>query len=251
MEQEIVWVLKRLILPPGSLVLLGLLGLLLSKRIIGRLLLLLTLSGLYLLATPTISQRLMANLEIIAPLTEQQLKVTQAQAIVVLGAGRRFAAPEYLGQDTVNQKLLERLRYAAWLSKRSGLPVIPSGGSPQRSGTTEAQLAQSLLINEFGVKVAAIEASSLNTKDHGHLLPPLLNQLNIQHIIVVTHAWHMLRTLDVFEEAGISATAAPMGFEHTNTQEGHYAWLPNAGALEISALALHEYLGRWWYRLRR
>lgn len=52
MEQEIVWVLKRIILPPGGLVVLGFLGLLLSKRLVGRLLLLLTLSGLYLLSTP-------------------------------------------------------------------------------------------------------------------------------------------------------------------------------------------------------
>lgn len=193
----------------------------------------------------------MANLEIIAPITDQQLKSSKAQAIVVLGAGRRFAAPEYQNQDTVNQRLLERLRYAAWLSKRSGLPVIPSGGSPQRSGTTEAQLSQSLLINEFGVRVAAIEAASRNTKDHGRFLPPILEAQNIQHVIVVTHAWHMLRTLDVFEQAGISATAAPMGFEHSNTQHGYYAWLPSSGALEISELALHENLGRWWYQLRR
>ena len=46
-----------------------------------------------------------------------------AEAIVVLGAGRRKHAPEF-GGDTVNRLALERLRYAARLARETGLPVL-------------------------------------------------------------------------------------------------------------------------------
>lgn len=250
MEQEIIWILKSLLLPPGGLLLLGLIGLFLSGRLLGRLLLLVTLSSLYLLSTPFISHQLMAGLETIGALTEAQLSSPPAQAIVVLGGGRHTAAPEYLNRDTLSRWSLERIRYAAWLAKKSGLPVIPSGGNPLSDGPPEAQLARQILQQEFGVKVIASEELSRTTAEHAVLLQPILERLEIRRVILVTHAWHMLRALDVFSRAGIDTLAAPMGFEHTQTRGDIHDWLPSSQGLVSSQLALHEYLGRIWYRIR-
>jgi len=250
MNQEIVWALKTLILPPGILVLLGLLGLILARRLIGKLLLLTTLAGLYLLSTPYFSGQLMASLETIAALTEDQIRNSDAEAIVVLGAGRQEAAPEYGDQDTVNALFLERLRYAAWLSHKSGLPVIPSGGAPLSTGPSEAAIAQVLLEQEFGAKVLTLEEQSRTTREQARALKPLLNRRGIRKIMLVTHAWHMLRALDVFEAAGIRVQPAPTGFAHGPTNRpAYYRWLPSAKAFMNSYFALHEQLGRWWYRL--
>ncbi|WP_260292128.1 YdcF family protein [Sedimenticola hydrogenitrophicus] len=250
MSQEIVWTLKDLILPPGVLVLLGLIGLLMVRRLLGKLLLLCSVTALYLLSTPFFSSELMAGLESLPALTEAQIDSSDAQAIVVLGAGRRDAAAEFGKRDTVNTLHLERLRYAAWLSRKSGLPLITSGGKPRSRGPSEADLARDVLEQEFGVRVLAIEGESRTTREQAYALKPLLEQRGIRKIMLVTHAWHMLRALDVFEAAGIAVQPAPTGFAHIpGTQPSYHDWLPNAGALLDSYYALHEQLGRWWYRL--
>lgn len=250
MDQEIVWALKTLVLPPGILVVLGLLGLLLAGRLIGKLLLFTSVAALYLLSTPYIAGQLMASLETITPLTAAQISSSDAQAIVVLGAGRREAAAEYGGQDTANDLFLERLRYAAWLSRKSGLPLITSGGSPHSVGPSEAAIGRAILEQEFGVKVMLTEDRSRITREQALLLKPLLEQHDIHKILLVTHAWHMLRALDVFEAAGIQVQPAPTGFAHgPDGQTSFHDWLPTARAFRHSYFALHEQLGRVWYRL--
>ncbi len=250
MLQEIVWTLKTLILPPGIIILLGLLGLLLMRRIIGKLLLVISIGALYLLSTPFIAGQLMGGLEVIPALTQAQIENSDAQAIVVLGAGRREAAAEYNHQDTVNELLLERLRYAAWLSRKSGLPLITSGGSPRSEGPSEAFLAQQVLEQEFRVEVIGREEQSRTTREQAFLLSDLLEQEGIRKIMLVTHAWHMLRSLEVFTAAGIQVQAAPTGFAHGKQDDTTALdWLPSPRALRDSHHALHEQLGRLWYRL--
>ncbi|WP_273440042.1 YdcF family protein [Sedimenticola selenatireducens] len=249
MNQEIVWALKPLVLPPGILIILGLLGLVLARRLIGKLLLLATLAGFYLLSTPYFSGQLMTGLETVAALTEDQIRSSSADAIVVLGAGRHESAPEFGDQDTVNALFLERLRYAAWLSHKSGLPLIPSGGTPRSNGPSEAAIARVLLEQEFGAKVLAVEEQSRTTREQARALKPLLSRRGIRKIMLVTHAWHMLRALDVFEAVGIEVQPAPTGFAHGPADRASFHdWLPNAKAFLNSYFALHEHLGRWWYR---
>jgi uncharacterized SAM-binding protein YcdF (DUF218 family) len=250
MNQEIVWALKTLILPPGILVILGLLGFMLARRFIGKLLLFISLTALYLFSTPYFSKQLMGNLEIVASLTDAQIQSSKAQAIVVLGAGRREAAPEYYGADTVNALHLERLRYAAWLSKKSRLPLITSGGTPRSNGPSEAAMARDVLEKEFGATVLFAEEQSRTTRDQALILKDLLEKRGIRKILLVTHAWHMLRSLDVFEAAGIEVTPAPTAFAHTqSSNDTYFDWLPTAKAFHNSYFALHEHLGRIWYRL--
>ena len=87
----------------------------------------------------------------------------------------------------------------------------------------------------------------------------MLGDLGIRRVFLVTHAWHMPRALEVFEKAGVDAVPAPTGFVHKDPIRAGFGfedrstygdWLPNAGALLKSYFALHEYLGRVWYRLR-
>ena len=136
MNQELVWIIKPFLTPPGILVLIGLIGLLKSGRAVGKLLLFLTLLVLYLLSTPYISRSLMTGLETYPPVTSARIAQEKPDAIVMLGGGRYMNAPEY-GQDTLGPMLLERTRYAALLSRNTKLPVIPSGGSPKEQGMME------------------------------------------------------------------------------------------------------------------
>ncbi len=251
MDPELIWTLKTLILPPGGIVLMFLLGLLLSRRRVGKLLLLLAPLCLYLLSTPFVAARLMTPLEGFPALTPDTLRDDSVQAIVVLGSGIYTSAPEYRGLDTVGSLLLERIRYAAWLQHHTDLPIIPSGGNPGQREHSEAYLMQQVLQQEFGAKVPALEEESRTTWENAEKTGVLLQRLGIRKVFLVTHAWHMPRAMNAFRRTGIEPVAAPTGFAGVREPEkGLEEWLPSANAFNKSYYALHEHLGGVWYRLR-
>jgi uncharacterized SAM-binding protein YcdF (DUF218 family) len=107
---------------------------------------------LYLAASPAVSLMLLGSLEHNAALTPATAKASRAQAIVVISGGRYADAPEY-GGDTSSASELERLRYAAYLQRRTGLPLVVSGGDPLNQGAPAAAHMKRILENEFGVPV--------------------------------------------------------------------------------------------------
>jgi uncharacterized SAM-binding protein YcdF (DUF218 family) len=62
---------------------------------------------------------------------------------------------------------------------------------------------------------------------------------------------HMPRAAEAFEEQGMRVYAAPTGYRSGARGAASVRdWLPSASALEKSRQALHETLGRLWYRIR-
>ncbi|MCU7828947.1 MAG: YdcF family protein [Candidatus Thiodiazotropha sp. (ex Myrtea sp. 'scaly one' KF741663)] len=240
--------IESLLLPPGGLILLALLGLLLWRLKTGRRMLGFSLVLLWLLSLPAISDLLFLGLERHPPITTEQIKTEQPQAIVVLGAGRDLDAPEYAG-DTVSQRMLSRLRYAARLARQTGLPVIPSGGNPGAIGTPEAKIARDILQNEYGVVVGEIETRSNTTWENARYTAQLMKQQGIERIILVTDACHMKRALYAFARNGIHPLPAPTNFlsvvSETITPIARY--LPSGNAIKETTYAIHEYLGLLWY----
>ena len=242
--------IESLILPPGGLLFLGILGLLFWRHGLGRRLLGLSLLLLLLLSLPVTSVLLYSVLETEPVITPEQITQGQPQAIVVLGGGRDLDAPEYAG-DTISPRTLGRLRYAAKLARETGLPIIPSGGNPGAIGVAEAVLARDLLTSEFGVSVMTIERRSSTTWENARYTAQLMKQLQIERIILVTDASHMQRSLYAFERNGITPLPAPTNFLSVSrrTISPGLRYLPSARALKESSDALHEMMGTLWYRL--
>lgn len=239
---------KALLLPPGLILLLLAAGLIWRRRWPLWLALLL----LYLFSTPFVAGTLARGLERIPALDEASLAHTGAKAILVLGGGRHTQAPEY-GADTPGSASLERLRYAAWLARRTGLPLMVSGGSPYREETlSEAELGRRVLEEDFGLKQVLVEGQSPDTRANIQLSARQLRGLGLERVLLVTHAWHQPRALDECARAGLDAIPAPMGFYSSNLQlkPAWRQWLPSAKALWQSRTLLHEYLGRLWYGIR-
>ncbi|MGD9163853.1 MAG: YdcF family protein, partial [Chromatiales bacterium] len=207
--------IELLILPPGGLLLLGLVGLLMWRSRLGRLLMALSLILLFIVSLPVSAHLLHLLLERAPVLTAERISLDQPQAIVVLGGGRNLNAPEYDG-STVSLRTLARLRYAAKLSRKTGLPIIPSGGSPGRNGKAEAVIARDLLQDEFGVPVLEVERRSKTTWENARYTAQLLKRLDIKRIILVTNAWHMSRSLYAFRRNGIQPTPAPTDFHYSS-----------------------------------
>ena len=242
-------ILAALILPPAGPILLALFGLWLlrakSRRWQhgGAALATLSLLGLLVLSLPVVGNALMAPLEPHPPIAPEQLR--RVQAIVILGGGSYFAAPEY-GGDTVSHYTLERLRYGARLGRESSLPVLVTGGAPF-GGRAEAESMREALEREFGIKVRWVETASRDTAENARLSAPLLKAAGVTRIALVSHGWHLPRAIELFEKQGIEVTPAPTAFS-TGSPSLLEDLLP--GGLVTSRLALREYLGRLYNFLK-
>jgi len=253
MEMLINYTLKALVLPPGGPIFLMLFGLLLLRRTrrAGIIVLGGGLALLYVFSLPTFSRALLAQLETYPALAPEQITPGNAGAIVVLGGGRYPNAPEY-GGDTVSGRALVRLRYGAYLQRRTGLPIVVTGGSVFGEAVAEAQLMRRVLVNELQIDTVWEERASRNTAENAFLTKALLEPKGIQRVYLVTDATHMPRAVEMFQRTGLEVIPAPTAFA-TSTRDGHAGildWLPSSGALSGTRFAFHEFIGRWWYRLR-
>ncbi len=235
------------LIPPGCLLLLAAWGLLRLRQHprSGKMLIALALLSLWLVSTPWAARTLLGLLE---PAPSDPLQAPSAQAIVVLGGGKYYQAPEY-GGDTAGGATLVRLRYAAHLHRLTGKPILVSGGSPEGSAVSEAQTMKSALENEFNIPVAWTESTSNNTLENARASFGVLKAQSITRIYLVTHAWHMPRSQRVFTQAGFSVVPAPTAYA-TRYQFTLLDCLPQADALHQSSRFFHEIIGIIWYRLK-
>lgn len=246
------WLATNLIalalLPPLSLVILLVAGLIVHRRRprLAMSLILLSTTALYALSTPWVGGLLQKSLEISTPIIPSQPQA--AEAIVVLGGGRRLGAAEY-GSDTLNGLSLERLRYAAFLHRASGLPILVTGGKPGGGTLSEGRIMQHILQNEYGTSPQWVEDAALTTWDNARLSAQLLRSAGVRHIVLVTHAWHLRRAVPLFEAQGLSVIPAGIQFSSTRLDSILDA-LPTPAGLRDSTFALHEWLGILWYKLR-
>lgn len=250
MSQGINGLIELLIVPPGlSLWLLGLgLWFYTRKQILARWLIGAALGTLLLASLPLVAGFLMGLLENYPPLDGASLNQPQAQAIVILAGGRRKFAPEF-GTETVSALTLERARYGAWLAKKTGLPVLVTGGLGENGSPGEARLMQKVLEEEFSQPVAWVEDASRNTYENATLSQAILKEHQIESVYVVTHACHLPRAMWSFRQAGLKPIAAPTAFANAPGIEAS-DFLPNASSVFVTAYAVHEILGNIWYRLR-
>lgn len=248
MEWLITNALAALLMPPGNLLLLAAIGALVAVRRprLGRALVALSLLALWVFSTPYVADALVRSLE---PVPADPLADPSGQAIVVLGGGSYFSAPEYAGRDTVSTATLARLRYTAHLSRALKKPVLVTGGAPLGNSTSEAEQMKQVLEREFQVPVQWSEQGSNNTLENARLTRRLVGGAGVKRVYLVTHAWHLPRARLAFERAGFEVIAAPTGYT-TRFEVIALDFLPSAGALRDSSLFFHEAIGLGWYHLR-
>ncbi len=237
------------LLPPLSLLLVLALGLYLlyRRRKLARPLLLAAFGLLWLSSTPYFAEGALHMLE--AHTNALGNPPQNADAIMILGGGTYFHAPEYAGRNTVNEHTLVRLRYGAKLQRETGKPVLVTGGKPHDSQLSEAQQMRAILEQDFHVPVRWVEDSSGNTFESAHRSFRMLQQEGISRVYLVTHAWHMPRAADAFRHAGFEVVEAPTAFT-TRYRTDLLAFLPCADGLRDSKIFIHEIIGLLWYRIK-
>ncbi|WP_043343411.1 YdcF family protein [Belnapia moabensis] len=239
-------VLTNLLLPPLFLVLLTLAAGLLAwhRRFAAAPITVLSALGVLLLATPFVAGTLTVALESQVP-RGRPTDTPPPSAIIVLGG--EMAGGE--AEPEPGPLTLERLRAAAALHRRTGLPLLVTGGVVGRGAPPVAELMAASLQADFGIPARWIEPCAADTRQNALFSAAMLRADEIGAAFVVSHAWHLPRALGAFARAGFPVTPAPV-------RRGDWPaglapdWVPRPDHLTQSWFALREWAGLLVYRLR-
>lgn len=236
--------LKGLIMPPASPLLIAMAGLLVWRRRarLGFLLCAVGVVSIWLLSTPFVADAIGRSAEGYPPLRPAHLTPTQAeaQAIVILGGGFRRDAPE-VGADAPSITADLRLIEGARVARATHLPVLITGAPP------EAAAMESFMEQDLQMPVRWVERASRTTRQNAEFSARMLRPLGIDRIILVTSSPHMTRAVGDFTAAGFQVTAAPADMV-TRDDPGFMWFVPSTNALSRSEAALYEWAGRLVHR---
>jgi uncharacterized SAM-binding protein YcdF (DUF218 family) len=132
---------------------------------------------------------------------------TSVDAIVVMGAAQYDGVPSPL--------LASRLQHALDLWKQKQAPLIAvTGGKRLGDRFTEGDTSRRWLTDR-GVPAAdiVVESSGRSTWESIENLAPLLNEVDVDSVVVVSSSWHVQRAALSLEELGFRAhsSASPDG----------------------------------------
>lgn len=186
------------------------------------------------------------NLHPYQPVTQ----LPNAEAIVVLGGHTANSRMNWF--DPIDSGTRTRVEQAAQVYAAQRTPTIIVSGAALDGGFSEAHMMARNL-QQLGVPAAAIqlEDQSLNTRENALYSVLQLKEQGIRHILLVTSALHMPRSIASFAHHGIDVTAAPVAPQITvSTREDFSRWLPSIRALNASRSILKEYVGvlMYWSR---
>lgn len=240
--------IAELLLPPTGFVLLAIAGLCLQGRWArtGRRLTWTALIALILMGMPIVSDTALLALETDQPTAPPADH--PPQAIVVLSAELIRSQHEKLGFRP-GLLTLDRLRAAAALQRRTGLPVLVSGGTNDPDVAALGQVMAQSLEDDFRTPARWVETKSRDTWENARFSGDILRPLGITSVYVVTHSWHMRRAVLAFQQAGFIVTAAPTALDNPMDPD-LTDFLPRAGAWQSGYYALHEWIGYAWYAFR-
>ena len=244
-------ILPQLVLPVGLTLLLLLAGIA-SRR---RWPLLLALALLWASSTELASQTLWRVVEH----GQQRVLASdapEADAIVVLSSRRRVAPgnASVSGWDSAERFLagveLVRAERAPWL-------VFTGGWSPRAEGAPPEGDANRLDATALGVDMDRILTTGRvrNTAEEATAVAALLRERGIAtdaapHVLLVTSAFHVPRSVAVFERDGLRVTPLPVDFgTDVHRTVSPLGLLPRGRDLAETETALRELLGRALYRV--
>lgn len=242
---ELIKLITAMILPPFNVIVLWGLAFIFfffKRKYLASFLAVLGVLILYVFSIPYTAQKLNDSLVENNQLTIEEYK--KAQAIVLLGGGLR-ESQELFSHFAITGIPLERMRYAAYLHKETGLPILATGSTA--SGISEAKVMAEELKRFFNVETQWLENNARTTKENAILSREILEKEGIKNIILVTNLWHMQRAELLFEQQGFNVLPAGVG---AGDFPEHYSlnfmlFIPQAAAMNNSMLALKEWIGYW------
>jgi uncharacterized SAM-binding protein YcdF (DUF218 family) len=173
---------------------------------------------------------------------------TQRNAIVLLGVGTVRVA----GTDRVEPLIFADGRiieaytlYRACKQTGGDCKLVVSGADAFRNGVSEAA-SYAPVLQSMGVDGAdlMLESRSMNTWQNAQFVQSLLRAYQPQRTVLVTSAVHLNRARVFFAHFGMDPV--PVRGDYVDVRS---TWLPNAWNMELTDIALHEYIGMLTYHV--
>ncbi len=175
-------------------------------------------------------------------------ELPNADVIVLLGGTNQGETRFGRGHDY--GRAVDRVFAAHELYEAGKAPLIlVSGGQTDALQVPEARVIAETLMT-LGVPESAliIEEAAQTTYENAVNSAPLLIAANHQHILLVTSAVHMRRSLALFRAQGFEVTAAPTDHEIPRFAPFLPGWLPTVERLGRSTRAVHEWVAYSVYK---
>jgi len=217
-----------------------------SRSLYGMAAVLLALTGLQ-----PASDALLAHLENQSPEIPTESDLSGYTGMVVLGGALESGRLSSYRQQPLLGGSAERMTMAVAVWRRNpGMRVVFTGGEGELFGTgpSEAERAR-VFFESLGLPNAALtlESRSQNTYENAIFTRDMPGVDARQRWLLVTSAWHMPRSLAVFQKAGWNVTPFPVDFRTGGpTPWTAYSMREGADHWEI---ALHEFIGLASYKL--
>lgn len=240
---------------PLSLILLctaGLFALTLKRRYPAYLAFILGLTSLIAFSSEPVSGALSQHLERQYPSFKPQAQAPEFKPAYIMVLGNYgLADPDLAVTGQLSSTALARFSEAFRLIKLyPGAQLVVSGsgfGDIESHAQLMARLAQS-----FGVANSNIIRFD-KTKDTADEIQQLGQLVQGKDTILVTSAMHMPRAMALSQQYNVEVVPAPADYKQRNGQGSQPVTrlIPSAHYLQRSTLAMHEYIGMAWAKLRQ
>lgn len=171
--------------------------------------------------------------------------------IILLGGSVIRGVPDISGRSAPSASTMGRVVAAVRLYHQVHLPIIVTGGRVHDDDGEAVATVAKRFLGELGVpeNQILVEDRARDTQQNALLTAAICRREGYSRPILLTSAYHLKRAVMAFDAAGLPVIPYPAYF--LGSRPELFAWrrlLPQAGALYVSAEALHEYLGLLYYR---
>lgn len=179
-------------------------------------------------------------------------ELPHVEAVVVLAGilNLKGSTPEYLEFNEAVERILAGIQLVKQ-DYADTLLISGGTGSLYHQEEKEAPLLRQFAI-DFGVpeEHILIESASRNTYENAIHTQQIMQEHGISHILLVTTAIHLPRSMACFQNIGIEPIPYPVDFH--SSPDVNYTLsdiIPNTGAFRKTSYILHEYIGLLAYKL--
>lgn len=197
---------------------------------------------LFLFSYPPFSNYLISNLENRYEKYDYSKKV---KYIHVLGSGHNEDDSQPLSSRIGNTGVKRDLEGIMIHLQIKGSKLVFTGYKADSSISTAKMNEKFALALGVKQKNIIISEKPKDTYDEAAFLKTIVGG---EPFILVTSATHMPRAMDTFESLGLNPIAAPTDFRRRKVSG--YLRLPTPGSFINSQIAMHEYIGLLWNRVK-
>ena len=225
-----------------TLLALGLIFLYIKKELQAKIFLSLGFSFLFLFSYPPFSLLLVQNLENQYPKYDYKQYI---KYIHVLGNEHNTDKTQPISSHLSSSGTKRVLEGVIIHRKTENSKIIftgYTGDTDTANAVMNSKLASALGVN---IKDMIINPDPTDTREEAYFTKTLVGS---EPFVLVTSATHMPRSMMLFESLGLNPIAAPTSFYKSEFKG--YLRAPQAIYFHISTVAMHEYIGILWAKIR-